>query len=125
MNFSATRKSKGKLFAYRDHSKTNDRAEVVWKAFQKIIPKIKPFDQARRIKANRELMLQKLQKISEIPGMELYEPVERNQFPKSYHTFRSLVNQHATPDVSSSKDILVDWNLPIKLKLILLPDQIT
>jgi len=85
----------------------------------------RPFDQSRKVKANRELMLQKLQNIAELPGMELYEAVDRDQLPKSYHTFRNFVNQSANPDVSKSKDVLVDWNVPIKVKLILLPDLIT
>ena len=123
--FSAEKRAKGKIFAYKDHSTAAESSDLVWKSFQQMNPRPKPFDQGRRIKANRELMLQKLQKVAEIPGMEMYEAVDRDQLPKSYHTFRGFINQSANPDISKSKEVLVDWNLPIKLKLILLPDQIT
>lgn len=124
--FSASERSKGKIFAFKDHSSLDEKSDIVWNAFQTMPgSSTAKFDRSRKIKANRELMLQKLQKISELPGMEMYEPVDRDQFPKSYHRFRAFVNQSANPNLSKTKEVMVDWNLPVKLKLILLPDQLT
>ena len=97
----------------------------MWKAFQSLNPGIRPFDPSQRAKAVRELMLQKLQKIADLPGMEMFQAVDRDQLPKPYHTFQTFINQSATPDVSKSKVVMVDWNVPIRVKLILLPDDIT
>ena len=82
------------------------------------------FDHARRTKAIREMKLQKLQHIAKFKGLENFEAVERDRFPKSHHTFQTFINQSASTDVSKSEERLVDWNLPIKLRLIFLPDQI-
>ena len=83
------------------------------------------FDTQERTKAIRELLLQKLQKIAELPGMEDHEAVDRDRLPKAHHTFQSFINQSASIEASKTKDILVDWNIPIKLRLTLLPDRIT
>ena len=98
----------------------------MWKAFQKIQPNIKPFTgQDLRLKAIRELTLQKLKKVADLPGMEDHEAVDRDRLPKSHHTFRSFINQSASIEASKTGDLLVDWNIPIKMKLTLLPDAIT
>ena len=57
--------------------------------------------------------------------MEDHEAVDRDRLPKAHHTFQSFINQSASIEASKTKDILVDWNIPIKLRLTLLPDRIT
>ena len=123
--FRDSKTSKSKIFAYKDHALPNEGPETVWKAFKRDDPDLAPFNQQRRLKASRELLLQKLSAIADLPGLEDHEAVDRDRLPKPHHTFQSFINQSASIEASKTKDILVDWNLPVKLRLTLLPDAIT
>ena len=79
----------------------------------------------KRLKLQREFLLQRLQNFADLPGLEEFKAIDRNRLPKEYHNFQAFINQSASVDASATKDIMVDWNAPIKLKLILLPDKIT
>ena len=86
---------------------------------------MQPFNPDQRAKATRELLLQKLSAIADLPGLEDHEVVDRDRLPKPHHRFQSFINQSASIEASKTKDLLVDWNLPIKLRLTFLPDAIT
>ena len=85
----------------------------------------RPLPPSARAKIKREITLQRLQQIAQLPGMEGFETVDRDRLPKPHHQFQSFVNQSASPESSVTKDMLVDWNLPIKIRVVLLPDALT
>ena len=97
----------------------------MWKAFKEKEKGLDQFNVQLGIKARREWLLQKINLVSQLPGMEEFEAIDRDRLPKGRHTFQSFINQSATVEVSATKDILVDWNVPLKLKLVLLPDCVT
>ena len=76
-------------------------------------------------KIRRELTLQRLQKIANLPGMERFEAIDRDRLPKPYHDILSFINQSVNEDSSATNDIMVTWHLPISMRLILLPDTLT
>ena len=117
-------KSKGKVFAFMDHQSASMEVALVQEHFRKWNSSESTFTVPQRAKVLRELLLQKIQKIADLPGMESFEAVDRDRLPKAYHTFQSFVNQSVTIEASKSKDILVTWNAPIQIKMILLPDVI-
>ena len=100
--------------------------EVQWinEEFKKVDSSVTTFTVPQRKKVLRELQLQKLQKIAQLPGMESYEAIDRDRLPKEYHTFQPFINQSASLESSKSKDIMVTWSAPIKIKLVLLPDTL-
>ena len=122
---SSTRRGKSKVFAFQDHSTIGELADICLKAMQKkdkALAKLNPTVRDARI---RELKLQKLQHVAALAGMESFEAVGRNNFPKSHHTMLSFVNQNASPEVNTTSEVLVNWNAPIKLELVFLPDSLT
>ena len=98
--------------------------QLVQEQFRHLDTSESTFTVPQRTKVKREMLLQKIQKIASLPGMESFEPVDRDRLPKSHHTFQSFVNQSASKEASKSQDIMVTWNAPIKVKLVLLPDAI-
>ena len=78
----------------------------------------------QQVKIRREFLLQCLEHIATLPGMTSYQALGRGRLPKPYHNFQAFVNQSATPECqgSETRDIMVDWNLPIKMRLEFLPD---
>ena len=101
-----------------------DMVAIAKNEFQKI-ERCDFLSQAQRQKIRREINLQRLQKIAEIPGMEGYEAIDRDRLPKPHHDILSFLNQSASLDSSATKDLLVTWHLPITMQLILLPDTLT
>ena len=102
-----------------------ETSKLVWANFKSVNPTIRPFGPQQESKACREVMLEKLNRIAELDGMEDYEAIDRDRLPKEYHSFQAFINQSASEEVSVLKEMLVDWNAPIKMKLIFLPDSIT
>ena len=123
--FRDSTRSKSKIFAYKDHGLPIESVETVLAAFRQVDPNQPNFTPKERVKAVRELLLQKIQKIASLPGLEDHEAVDRDRLPKAHHTFQSFINQSASIEASKTNDILVDWNIPIKLRLTLLPDRLT
>ena len=117
-------KSSPKLFAVKDHMSRNDMVSVVKHHFQKIERCDNP-TQPQKEKIRRELTLQRLQKIAELPGMQRFQSIDRDRLPKPHHDFLSFLNQSASLESSATKDIMVTWQLPIKMQVILLPDSLT
>ena len=70
-------------------------------------------------------MLQKINHLVTLPGLESFQAVNRNQLPHPHHTMQGFLNQNASEDLSTDQDLMVDWQAPIKLRLVLLPDEIT
>ena len=97
------------------------------KEFNKVEPSIMALKPTDRLKVKREVLLQTLQHLAELPGLENFQAMGRDRLPKPYHNFQSFVNQNASEDFQrpETMDILVDWNVPIRFKVILLPDNIT
>ena len=93
--------------------------------FQKVDKTKIELTPTKRLKLQREFMLQRLQNFADLPGLEEFQAIDRNRLPKEYHNFQGFVNQSATSDSSATKDLMVDWNAPIKIKLVLLPDNVT
>ena len=102
----------------------NDMVSVVKKEFQKL-EKCDNWTQAQKEKVRRELTLQRLQKIADLPGLESYQAIDRDRLPKPHHDFLSFLNQSAVLESSATKDILVTWHLPISMQIILVPDVLT
>ena len=94
------------------------------KEFQKV-ERLDHVSQSQREKIRREMTLQRLQRIAEMPGMERYEAIDRDRLPKPYHDILSFFNQSASLESSKTKDIMITWHLPISMRLILLPDSLT
>ena len=107
-----------------DHGTPVEEVGYVWNACQRKQRDHVQFGTAAKQKIRRELKLQKLQHLAELPGLEQFQAVDRHQLPKEYHTFQAFLNQSATEEISKSKEILVDWNQPIKLKMVFLPDTL-
>ena len=103
----------------------NEMIDKALSEFSKRDPLSRPLQPSVRAKIKRELTLQRLQQIAQLPGMEEFEAIDRDRLPKPHHQFQSFVNQSASPESSATKDMLVDWNLPIKLRVIFLPDVLT
>lgn len=115
---------KPKIFGYQDHTTSNELAELALKAVQQV-NKLQRQLGPNRERIIREIKLQKLKHIENLAGMEAFEAVDRDRFPKLHHSFISFVNQSASEDASTTNDILVTWNAPIKLRLIFIPDVLT
>ena len=108
-----------------DHQSPSMEVALVQERFRKLDSSDTTFTVPQRSKVLREMLLQKLQIIADLPGMESFEAVDRDRLPKVHHTFQSFVNQSASVEASKTKDIMVTWNAPIKIKMVLLPDTIT
>ena len=107
-----------------DHTTANEIVTLVKREFQKL-ERVDMLSPAQKEKIRREFTLQRLQNVAQLPGMEGFEAIDRDRLPKSHHDFQSFVNQSASVDSSATNDIMVNWHLPISLKLILLPDVLT
>lgn len=117
-------RSNPKLFAIRDHMTGNDMVTLVKKEFSKL-ERCDNLSPAQKEKIRRELTLQRLQKVADMPGMESYQTIDRDRLPKPHHDFLSFLNQSASLESSKTKDILVTWHLPITMQVILVPDALT
>ena len=115
---------KSKIFEIKDHSVNSDWINPVWRECRTRKPNLDRFMPKAQERISREVKLQRLQHVSHLRGMELYEAVDRDRLPKSHHTFQGFINQNASTEITTQKDVLVDWNLPIKLQVVYLPDQI-
>ena len=124
-SFSDENVAKARLFTFQDHSGPRDTSKLVWERFKAVEPSIRPFGPQQDTKACREVMLEKLARIAELSGMEEFEAIDRDRLPKDYHSFLAFINQSASVEVSVLKEKLVDWNSPVRIKLIFLPDSIT
>ena len=78
-----------------------------------------------RSRVIREIKLQKIGHLSKLPGLESYQPVDRNHLPHPHHTMQGFINQNASEESSTDLDLIVDWQAPIRLNLVLLPDKLT
>ena len=105
----------------------NEMVDRALKEFDKKEARQQPFVMSSSVKAKirREITLQRLQQVAQLPGMEEYEAIDRDRLPKPHHQFQAFINQSASEESSATKDILVDWNVPIKIRVILLPDVLT
>ena len=118
-------RQKAKLFAFQDHSTQGELADIGLKAIQRknrLANRIHPKERSRVI---REIKLQKIQHLVSLPGMESFQAVDRNHLPHPHHTMQGFINQNATDDLSTDLDSIVDWQTPIKIKLVFLPDELT
>ena len=102
----------------------HEMIQKVTSEFQKIEPSSRPLEPSQRSRIRREFNLQRIKHVADLEGMEDFEAVERDRFPKEYHGFQAFVNQNASKESTKSGDVLVDWNAPIKIKMILLPDSV-
>ena len=119
-------RKKPKIFAFRDHSSTGELVDIGVDAIQaakKTAPRIQAPKERARIM--REIKLQKVQHVANLPGMESFQAADRNHVPHPHHTMLGFINQNASEDVSADNQIIVDWHVPIRMRLILLPDEIT
>ena len=107
-----------------DHQSPSMEVQLIGEEFKKIDSSDTTFSVPQRKKVLREMQLQKLQKVAQLPGMESYEAIDRDRLPKAYHTFQPFVNQSVSLESSKSKDIMVTWSAPIKIKLVFLPDTL-
>ena len=82
-------------------------------------------NEKERARLLREIKLQKIQHVANLPGMESFQPMARNHFPHAHHTVLGFINQNASEDVSSDDQIIVDWHVPIRMRLVFLPDELT
>ena len=119
-------RSKPKLFALIDHTTKTDQVQRIKVELQKVERSIMALKPTQQLKLRREFMLQALEHVAEIPGMEGYQAMGRDRLPKPYHNFQAFINQSATEECQriETADIMVDWNVPIKIRLDFLPDQI-
>ena len=117
-------REKPKLFAVYDHTNPSDVVNRAVKEFSKHenLSSTAPY---QREKICREFLLQRLQNIAKLPGMEEFEAIDKPRLPKMYHDFQSFVNQCASLELTRADEVLVNWNAPIKFKLVLLPDSLT
>ena len=122
--FSDQERSKSKLFSYKDHATPGEIVTAIREQFQRVERNSRAPNPQERTKIRREFTLQILQHIAATAGMESYEAIDRDRLPKIHHLFQAWLNQSANMELSATKDMLVDWNIPIKLKLIFLPDNI-
>ena len=76
--------------------------QLIGEEFKKIDSSDTTFSVPQRKKVLREMQLQKLQKVAQLPGMESYEAIDRDRLPKAYHTFQPFVNQSVSLESSKS-----------------------
>ena len=95
--------------------------------FEKKEGKKNALSASQRLKVCREFLLQRLQNVENLTGMDDFEALDRDRLPKSHHSLQSFINQSASREAQSAEtnDVMVDWNAPIKMKLVLLPDSVT
>ena len=113
------------IFAFQDHSTQGELAEIGLKAIQtrdRSFTLLKTKDRSRVI---REIKLQKIGHLAKLPGMESFQAADRNHMPHPHHTLQSFINQNASEDSSTTDEVMVDWQAPIKMKLVILPDRLT
>ena len=124
--FRVGEQSKPKLFAFKDHASPSELIQRVKTEFNKFEPTTMALKPTVQLKIRREILLQTLEHIAEMPGMEMYQSMGRDRLPKPYHNFQSFVNQSATEECQrlETLDILVDWNVPIRFRAIILPDNL-
>ena len=118
-------KSKPKLFAFKDHGNHTELISKVKTEFQKVETSILALKPTQQVKIRREFLLQCLEHVSKLPGMTNYQALGRDRLPKPHHNFQAFINQSATLECqgSDTRDIMVDWNVPIKMRLDFLPDK--
>lgn len=119
-------RSKNKLFALIDHTTKGDLVQRIKTELQKAERSIMALKPTESLKLRREFLLQALEHVADIPGMEQYQALGRDRLPKPYHNFQAFINQSATEECQrpETHDIMVDWNVPIRLRLDFLPDNI-
>ena len=119
-------RSKSKLFALIDHTTKSDQVQRIKMELQKTERSIMALKPTQQLKLRREFLLQALEHVADMPGMENYQAMGRDRLPKPYHNFQAFINQSATEECQrvETADIMVDWNVPIKLRLDFMPDQI-
>ena len=103
---------------------SHEITQKVSSEFQKVEPSLRQPDPTQKARMKREFTLQRLRLVAELEGLGDCEAIDRDRFPKAYHGFQAFVNQNASKESTKAGDVMVDWNAPIRIKMILLPDSV-